>query len=60
VVFFLDNLVLLDAVIQVAIILVSCGNEVCHMGDIVLRAGSVKVNMELGICLKYNRAKTKL
>lgn len=50
--FFLDSLVLLDVVIQVAVILVCCGSKVCRIGDDILRAGCVEVNIELGVCLK--------
>lgn len=52
VLFVLDSHVLLDVVIQVVLILISCTSEVYHMGDVDLHAGSVKANTRLGICVK--------
>lgn len=52
VLFFQYSLILLDVVIQVALIPVCCAREVCHMEDVVLHVGSVEVNIELGICLR--------
>lgn len=59
VLFFLDRLVILDIVIQVVLILVFCGSEVWHMGDVVLRASSVEVNVEFGTCFK-NKTEQKM